>query len=220
MNRQIKNTQCIYHTSDVVTQRQQAHSHKVLEEHPIPPPSPMCENTVAVKRSDSKQIPSISLDPSSFSHLRSTYSGDQMNPRQRRRVTFGNRIRIREVRHRNEISTEILEAAWLSTQDYSNIREVLKRTIRLMMEGQVVDNDPRFEGLSSRGLETRTLQGQANRNQRRSSCRQAVLSEQAHQRRVGAMDTERIAAMSSIQSAWCVMEAQNKALMDAREARK
>jgi hypothetical protein len=137
----------------------------------------------------------------------------------KRRVTFLSRIRIKEIQHRNETPADVLEAAWLTTQEYTAIRDVLKKTIRLMMEGRVVDNDPGIVGLSSRGLEKRTREGQANRNHRRSCCRKAVLNEQSHQLQSGVCDLERLARISSVQSARCVMDAQVKAFKDAHEAR-
>lgn len=138
----------------------------------------------------------------------------------RRRVTFASRIRIKEVQHWAEMPTEILEAMWLTPKEYTVIKDIPKQTVRLIMAGQIIDKDPRFEGLSSRGLETRTREGQESRNQRRSYCRQAVLMEQAHQRQMGTYSLERISTVSLVQSTRCIIDAQTKAVQDAVEARR
>jgi hypothetical protein len=219
MNSQNVNVPCIHRMSDVEWKPQ--HPQRVLAELPIPPPSPQRRH-LSVNASDSclGRIHSSSfLKPFVHCHLPDGSVEEKRQIAQPRRVTFCSLIRVKEVRHRNETPAYILEATWLTPEEYATIRDVLRHTVRLMMSGQLVDQDPHSEGYSSRGLETRTKEGHMQRNQRRSSCRQAVFNEQAHQRRIRSFSPEKISAMSIMQSAQCAMDAQNKAIKDAHEAR-
>jgi hypothetical protein len=134
-----------------------------------------------------------------------------------KRVGFDNRIRVKEIKHHNDMTIKAIQATWHNEDEYAKIKDVLKQTIRLMMAGRTVDEER--DGLCTRGLEGRTREGQNLRNKRRNECRRAVLMEQEKQRKItGTFDDEQIAENSCIHSAVCNLEARVAAMTDHQEA--
>ena len=155
------------------------------------------------------------------------YQQPQQTPQQQnascclpvKRVRFDNRIRVKEIKHHNDMTAKAIHATWHNEEEYARIKEVLKQTIRLMMAKRTVDEER--DGLCTRGLEGRTREGQNLRNKRRNECRRAVIMEQEKQRKImGTYDDEQIAENSCIHSSVCNLEARVAAMKDYQEAYK
>lgn len=131
-----------------------------------------------------------------------------------KRVRFENRIRVKEVRHRNDMSSEMITSMWLTMEDYLTCKEAIRRTIRLMMANEIVDED--CDGLCTRGLEGRTRDGSAYRTKKKDAVKRIVLFEQQQQWREGIVDEERIALLCSAQSAQCTLDARMMAMLDSQ----
>jgi hypothetical protein len=134
-----------------------------------------------------------------------------------KRVRFENRIRVREVRHRNDMSAEMITSMWLTMDDYRATKEVLKKTVRLIMANEIIHED--YDGLCARGLEGRTRVGSAHRVRKKAAIKKIVLIEQQRQRQAGIIDHEKIASVCSTWSKQCSLDARMMAMQDARDAR-
>ena len=151
--------------------------------------------------------------------MQGVYSSKSVHPCKspQRRVTFETRIRVKEVRHRNDMSPQVIQAIWLTPEDYIEIKENIKKTICMMMAGEIIHEDE--NGFCTRGLEGRTREGQALRVQRKFACKHAVLGEQENQLYFGTFNADHIAEAASIRSSPCILDARVAALSDARDAK-
>ena len=114
------------------------------------------------------------------------------------------------------MSSETITSVWLTKDDYLASKEILRRTIRLMMANEIVEEE--YNGLCTRGLEGRTRKGAAYRMKKKVAVKTIVFREQQQQRRAGTVDEERIAMLCSSRSAQCTVEARTMAMRDARDA--
>jgi hypothetical protein len=180
--------------------------------------APMTKPQHHLKEDRWKSCPELALAVSSFrTHTPHSLPTDARPDNRPARVRFENRVRMKEVPHRNNMSPKMIQSTWLTKDDYLTTKEMLRKTIRLMMANEIVDEDD--DGLCARGLEGQTAEGSSFRMQFKLRVRVAVLLEQHQQRITGKLDPEKISLICSTWSSQCVLEARTKALRDARDAK-
>jgi hypothetical protein len=95
----------------------------------------------------------------------------------KRSVTFSNDIRVHQIRHLKDFSEVHIRATWFAPEEYKRIKNSLKATIRLMMEGELISDDD--EGVCYRGLVSVYL-GFPPRTINEHSCSSCILLERIH----------------------------------------
>mmetsp|Transcript_15384 Transcript_15384/g.24920 ORF Transcript_15384/g.24920 Transcript_15384/m.24920 type:complete len:274 (+) Transcript_15384:174-995(+) len=132
----------------------------------------------------------------------------------RRKIKWAKRVRIKEVRHINDISDAERDALWMCQADYQMCKTMVKTTVLMMMRGErISEEDPDF---CTRGLEFRTKAGSKIRSRYKLRARSAVLNEQDLQREEGFFDPQFIAMASMDESFDCQEEARQRAVYDAK----
>ena len=152
-------------------------------------------------------------------------------------VQFKPTIRIKEVRHRNNMTRQMVKDKYLDEGDYASIRQEIRQTVLLLMDGHSSEFIEYDGKLCVRGLEKRTRHEQRRRMKQRTELRHAVMTEQKRRRQQqqqqhqkqqyktedGANhnddDDECLSRISRVYSDQCVREARRTAIRDSHEAR-
>ena len=132
----------------------------------------------------------------------------------RRKIRWAKRVRIKEIRHVNDISDSEKAAIWMSVDDYQMAKQMVKTTVFMMMRGEHIPEDDL--DFCTRGLEFRTRAGSKMRSQYKLRARSAVLNEQDLQRDEGFFDQQFIAMASMDESFECREGARLRAVYDAK----
>lgn len=118
---------------------------------------------------------------------------------------------------RASMSSEDLHATWYDKSEYNAMKSDIIPILRKMMKGELVEESDKE---TTRGLEYRTRQGAALRQQHKINGITAVLAEQRRQRMAGIKKPELISqAYLDAAAAQCQEAAQHLAIADAIEAR-
>jgi hypothetical protein len=143
---------------------------------------------------------------------RTTESEDSTTSK--RKVQWARRVKVKEIRHLNDITDTERDALWMSFDDHKMTKTMVKTTVMMMMRGERIDDDdPDF---CTRGLEFRTKTGSRIRSQYKMRARLAVLNEQDIQRDEGLVDPEFIAMASVEVSNECQEGARQRGERDAK----
>ncbi|KAG7368057.1 hypothetical protein IV203_030800 [Nitzschia inconspicua] len=134
------------------------------------------------------------------------------------RIQWAKRVKVKEIRHLNEIPESERDALWISLADQQMNKTMVRTTITMMMRGEtIIDDDPDF---CTRGLEFRTKAGSKTRSRYKLRVRSAVLNEQDLQREEGITDPDFIAMASMDESVECREAARRRGEQDAKGVEK
>jgi hypothetical protein len=104
----------------------------------------------------------------------------------------------------------------MTAEEHSEIKNCCRKTImKMMSERKRDESDIDF---CPRGLETRTKEGQKEKNQRKDAVKRAVLLQQRLQKEEGAVDPQFLAVVSQTETKESAEAARFAALKDAEEA--
>ncbi|KAG7347424.1 hypothetical protein IV203_016129 [Nitzschia inconspicua] len=134
------------------------------------------------------------------------------------RIQWAKRVKVKEIRHLNEIPQSERDALWISLADQQMNKAMVRATITMMMRGEtIIDDDPDF---CTRGLEFRTKTGSKTRSRHKLRVRSAVLNEQDLQREEGITDPDFIAMASMDESVECREAARRRGDQDEKGVEK
>jgi hypothetical protein len=133
-------------------------------------------------------------------------------------LRFRPQVTVREIRHRNDMTKEMMEQVWMTPDDFTLIKNQCRMTLRLMRFDNSVDEELDGVDFCARGLEVKTKDGQRERRDNKNAVRSAVIREQKAQRENGISDANFIAVVSMMKSQKSVRAARLVALRDAEEA--
>jgi hypothetical protein len=190
---------------------------------PLPPNEGTPESTSTAKTVESELIVSsqngsvtVDLQAIAAEHIQKLLS-DKVNP-SKRRIQWAKRVKVKEIRHLNEIPASEREGLWMSLADQQMNKAMVRTTVTMMMRGECIsDDDPDF---CTRGLEFRTKAGSKIRSRYKLRVRSAVLNEQDLQREEGFVDADFIAMASMDESAECREAALQRGMQDAKRIEK
>lgn len=118
-----------------------------------------------------------------------------------RKVSFFARVRIMRITNRKDLNKTQIKRVWYSRDEFKDIRKECFDTIKVMQDGDIVDED---EGFCTLGLEYKTKANYKARQRNKSEVRQVVFEEQTFQRENEMPDPDWIARVSREQSRICV----------------
>lgn len=125
-----------------------------------------------------------------------------------RKVSFFTRVRILRVTNRKDLNKHQIKRVWYSRDDFKQIRGECFETIKLMQNGDIVDEE---KGLCTLGLEYKTKTNYKARQRNKAEVRQVVFEEQQFQRENEMPDADWIARVSREQSQDCIEGARETA---------
>jgi hypothetical protein len=129
-------------------------------------------------------------------------------------VSFSESARMRQYIHINNFSLKEIEASWFTKAELSQSRKEVVYTIELMTSGEDIDESK----YCTRGLECRTPQGAAIKNQKKIAAWDRVMEEQHKQYRMGINDEDSLAMVYIQCSFSCQVSAAVLAASDARSS--
>lgn len=103
-------------------------------------------------------------------------------------VSFSKRVKIKKIRAHTLYSEAERTAQWHTEEEYAAIKQGCIRTLKLMMRGELVENDE----FCPRGLEVRTRSASAARKEVRALAASQVFEEQDIQNDLRVRSEERI----------------------------
>ena len=141
---------------------------------------------------------------------------DHHCPPNKKKVDFHGTVRVKRVSRRDRFSDQERSSLWYNSEEYMAIRQSLINTVTKMVEHKAVDMDPND---STRGLEGKTPEQDALRQERRRIIMWSVLAEQL-ENELDDYETssQAIAAVYSMCNQSCVFEAERRGQLDAIEA--
>jgi hypothetical protein len=126
-------------------------------------------------------------------------------------VSFSESARMKKHIHINNFTQEEIDACWFPEAERSQSRQEIDYTIELMTRGEDIDASK----YCTRGLECRTPQGAATKNQNKVDAWDTVMDEQDRQFSIGIIDIDSL-SMAYIQSSRsCQVSAAAMASLDA-----
>jgi hypothetical protein len=133
-------------------------------------------------------------------------------------LQFRPQVTVREIRHRNDMTKEMMEQMWMTPEEFTLIKVQCRMTLRLMRLDHSVNEEFHRAEFCARGLEVKTKDGQRERRDNKNAVRSAVIREQQAQRENGISDANFIAVVSMMKSQKSIRAARLVALQDAEEA--
>jgi hypothetical protein len=167
--------------------------------------------------------PNPKVAPSKNGSKKTTGSSPlRSSPKQRRRrrlVKFNKVVHNRRIPHLNDLSKKQIVATWIQPEEYLDIQERCKVTVRKMMKGSLSKKAGLDNGkYCARGLEGKTREGSCERREHKLDSIAAVIDEQTMQWEEDVLDEESIMEVYSFFSIPCAEAAYNVALEDAEAA--
>jgi hypothetical protein len=107
--------------------------------------------------------------------------------KENRRISFKETVSVRPIAHMNDMTKSHIRAVWYEQSEFDEIKKRFLQTIRLMSfhENQIIVDNNDDDNHCIRGLEYRTSEGAAIRQENKWNALNAVLDEQDRQRQLG-----------------------------------
>ena len=133
-----------------------------------------------------------------------------------KKVDFNRKVRAKLISNRDCFTEKERSKIWYSSEEYMAIRRSAIKTVTRMTKNKAVDMDPRD---CSRGLEGRTPKQDKLRQERRRIIVWSVLTEQ-QEKHLDDYKTrsQAISAAYSLCNRSCIVEAERRGALDAKEA--
>jgi hypothetical protein len=142
------------------------------------------------------------------------YSSSVLSIERKRTIRFALEDQVLEIPNREDYSASDIQATWYNRHEFLSMRRQISHAL------QVLETNCERPSPPPRGLEYRTEEGARKRTLNKRDAHSAVLSEQEHQWRAGAMENpERIAANYNAVSVKCAGMALLAGVQDEQNVR-
>ena len=132
----------------------------------------------------------------------------------KKRTRFYPHVKVYQIQHFECFSAVEIASMWYIEDDYMQINQEMKSTLRRVKAGEPLESDQCF-----RGLEFRTPKGYRGRHKRKKDSYDEVLNEQEAQWEQGFEDEDAIASLYSAHSKPCMKAARKRAIQDEKNVR-
>jgi hypothetical protein len=134
----------------------------------------------------------------------------------RRTISFSFVVDVHEIMSVKDYSDEEIKNTWYSSLEFQQVKADAKATVKKMATS---GSEPDNEEWTSRGLESRTREGNKQKFQHRRFSKSAVFMEQEQQEATGIYDPEMLADFYHETTIYCTFIAVTNGTRDAKEAK-